>query len=1618
MKNVTDFPQFRKFYDTQKKKNGYTVYNLRTHNVKTEIFYDCIVIQIWYRCTDSCVAGPTRDNSCHSENGAAHTRWSIGSSFSRELPQNLSTVSSVVSSDIDRWLSSEVLAPLASREDSKLTEEIRRSRSFCFGEFQNLSFESESRPVSCEFVIGQDTIEDDSLNSEEGLLVVSKEEVTEFSENKSTTEQDSGEFFEEVFNSGREQREHRNHPAPHEETQIDEISQFFESQIQENSQVDLQDKLSDLIDKIEPAARLEPDEEKQKLNTIEPDEKHEPEKQDADKEIEPEIKEADKTKDLDKLKQDENHEPSKHEELDPDKLESKKRIKPEKSEPYKNQEQSDERLHIEKPEFFEELEPNKLEPEKKQNVNKSNSIDDQELDKTEQNKLEQGKLEPGDNQKLHTSVPEEKLNQEQNSEETDNLIPTKRQEFKKLEADGTQFHYQIDLYKLEPEEKQERDNSQKLDKLEPEQTQEPCKFEPDEKEEQKEKQKHRNVHSDELEQNGKQDSEKLEVVKYKQEKKRETNKLKPGEDQETNIPQSNTNLPLYTKESIYPEKLDSRNCTKNSESLECLLFQHQTQREASDENGASIDTETEGEHNAVNSKQSTNTCIAKKNLKDNDSLDKEKESVFCKDTRKEKIYSKDKLEEDNVIIDKGIEESKSIDKREEESFSKDKVVKDVFGIDKGEEENKKIYREENENAKIHTEKEILDNIDEWEEKVSIHKVEEEDESDKDNESLEKLEETEIPDGVCPGHEIDLNCDPYYLEEGSTKCSSGNEELTSTLNEEKECLPLIRPKNSQTDQSNQGTQNTYWDSFPSDSLDVNQRSHQEYSEKQIDSATILKGSESKQTFGVSAQDHRHEIVPMKEEEEQICVSKRNLNNETTDVETKSNSEENNQKEGLEAQENCVMEDNIDYSRPSEAVHKSKEGIVKEQNSVHSNSVPLQNEQRSVAQNKMENVNFLADNNIASPKSGDMEESENAPISKKRHMIQHSSNFNVGNEDIEDMENLPVKETGSSERYEIKKQQSLDDGLKMESRSRKQSLPDSMIRSQGKKSKQFKRMNSDSAVMYEKSRYSLGILLEEINDLVRRTSSFECSDLDIRYKPTTDKSSHRMIQQSEGKGNPGGKAPQTSGDENLLQLVEMYGDKQGKKSVDGSGGAAAVSKVEYTANSPDGVFYDNENSEPREAEAQKSIIDNLDNVIGVSDSLNEFAKHTDGKNNSEMKRKAFCKKKSVGENSIQRYDDKKEKNLVDKSGSDNTHRPSDGGSSNCEAVNPLKDESSDSSKVLDLKPPSVASKKEQRRRFPLRMLRRKSSVTSLSMLDVDEMADSSATGTDVVPASTMTQDSQRRRKCSVVGYNDMGQGAGLLFQGGERGTERAALRGEATHRRSSGTSFGRNGNGCTAAQSRRKSHQRNLSGNFPSFDTSSASKTSGTFSDLKGSSLIGRNPSLDNRCLKEDSISHLDRRASSQFEPSNFKQFTQRETSDTRKSVSTKDYHRNDGDGSREASLSNRHGRNSQDRRSSTYSQEHSKAIDGEKKQFPLLKDNASSSLSYCRELSSATDGGRKGQFPHSKTISTEGYSAFNKVGAMGNEKNRLTQYNQKLKGIAAIFRCMLNKIVLFSKYCIF
>lgn len=220
--------------------------------------------------------------------------------------------------------------------------------------------------------------------------------------------------------------------------------------------------------------------------------------------------------------------------------------------------------------------------------------------------------------------------------------------------------------------------------------------------------------------------------------------------------------------------------------------------------------------------------------------------------------------------------------------------------------------------------------------------------------------------------------------------------------------------------------------------MNQRSHQEISvpsEKQIDSAKVLKGSESKQTFGISAQDHRYKVVSMKDKEEHICESKMNLKNETTDVERESNLEEN-QKEGLEAQEYSVMEDNVNYHPPSEAVHKSKEGIVREQNYVHFNSsFPFLNEQRSVAQNKNENVNFLADNNIANAKRGDMEDSENAPISKKQHLIQHSSNFNVGNEEVEGMENLPEKETASSERNEIEKQQSFDDGLKMESRSRK-------------------------------------------------------------------------------------------------------------------------------------------------------------------------------------------------------------------------------------------------------------------------------------------------------------------------------------------------------------------------------------------------------------------------------------------------------------------------------------------------------------------------------------------------------------------------------------------------------
>lgn len=71
---------------------------------------------------------------------------------------------------------------------------------------------------------------------------------------------------------------------------------------------------------------------------------------------------------------------------------------------------------------------------------------------------------------------------------------------------------------------------------------------------------------------------------------------------------------------------------------------------------------------------------------------------------------------------------------------------------------------------------------------------EEDKSEKDNESLEKLEEIEILDGVCFWYEIDLNCDFYYLEEGLIKCSFGNEELILILNEEKECFFLIRFKN--------------------------------------------------------------------------------------------------------------------------------------------------------------------------------------------------------------------------------------------------------------------------------------------------------------------------------------------------------------------------------------------------------------------------------------------------------------------------------------------------------------------------------------------------------------------------------------------------------------------------------------------------------------------------------------------------------------------------------------------------------------------------------------------------------------------------------------------------------
>lgn len=190
-------------------------------------------------------------------------------------------MSSVVSSDIDRWLSSEVLAPLASREDSKLTDEIRRSRSFCFGESQNWSFESESRPVSCEFVIGQYLREKNILIGEEGLIGLRKESVTEFSENNSTIEQDSDKCDGEVLdpcwtNSASKQNDHKSQPAPCGETRINEISQSLEFENQGNSLADFHDQGYDLIDKLEISFEKVPAE-------VEPAEKHKSNKVELEK---------------------------------------------------------------------------------------------------------------------------------------------------------------------------------------------------------------------------------------------------------------------------------------------------------------------------------------------------------------------------------------------------------------------------------------------------------------------------------------------------------------------------------------------------------------------------------------------------------------------------------------------------------------------------------------------------------------------------------------------------------------------------------------------------------------------------------------------------------------------------------------------------------------------------------------------------------------------------------------------------------------------------------------------------------------------------------------------------------------------------------------------------------------------------------------------------------------------------------------------------------------------------------------------------------------------------------------------------------------------------------------
>ena len=449
--------------------------------------------------------------------------------------------------------------------------------------------------------------------------------------------------------------------------------------------------------------------------------------------------------------------------------------------------------------------------------------------------------------------------------------------------------------------------------------------------------------------------------------------------------------------------------------------------------------------------------------------------------------------------------------------------------------------------------------------------------------------------------------------------------------------------------------------------------------------------------------------------------------------------------------------------------------------------------------------------------------------------------------------------------VKQKKFLEEETRLDAKSRKISLPDSTSRSQSRKSSKHKRMNSDSVVQYK--RYSLGILLEEINDLVRRTSSFECSDLDIRRKPESagkgmKEVGSKMGEQFRKTGKESVSSDQLMS-ENLLQLVEMYGSERRKKE-DGSdhyddvvGGRVGKYSVDDKGNGAQGKHkLSGTEVEIVPDNVEQKRLDFMDVTLDVKQK----------EESSELKGKSgrLYKEQSVNETKPHGSD------------SDifvNQQRINQGDSEAQQS--PVKAESLMSKKELE-RQPSLSSKKEQRRRFPLRLLRRKSSLTQTAVSDAGGSPEVHVS-TEVMSKTATWDVDQRRRK-----HGETGENGRFLFPKLEDRKERSEFKDtgeddDGEHERSLQTESDGRRDGVSA-YSRRK-NERHSSEHSSGFEKIDLSKGRQTFSD-KESSLLGRKSSDD----KEDVFLSADTRMASHLESSNVKSSSRGDRSEARKTDS--------------------------------------------------------------------------------------------------------------------------------------